>query len=82
MSSVADTKYGYATDAEWLKALPVGKWFSRRYGLWRVNRERIQLNEKSLWSGSPDDNDNPEAYSSLEKIRNCYGMENLRRLQN
>ena len=34
-----------------------------------VNLERLQLNEKSLWSGSPDDNNNPDAYASLDKIR-------------
>jgi len=34
-----------------------------------VNNEIIQLNEKSLWSGSPDDNNNPEAADSLNKIR-------------
>ena len=34
-----------------------------------VNRELIQLNEKTLWSGSPDDNNNPVAAESLGKIR-------------
>jgi alpha-L-fucosidase 2 len=34
-----------------------------------VNNEIIQLNEKSLWSGSPDENNNPEAAESLNKIR-------------
>ena len=34
-----------------------------------VNHEIIQLNEKTLWSGSPDDNNNPVAAESLDKIR-------------
>ena len=34
-----------------------------------VNHERIQLNEESMWSGSPNDNDNPKAQKSLDKIR-------------
>ena len=34
-----------------------------------VNQERLQLNEKTLWSGSPDDNNNPDAFASLSKIR-------------
>ena len=34
-----------------------------------VNQERIQLNEKSLWSGSPSDNDNPDASAYLSQIR-------------
>jgi len=34
-----------------------------------VNHERIQLNEKILWSGSPDDNNNPGAAGTLNEIR-------------
>jgi len=68
-SSVADLKEGWQNDQEWLKALPVGNGFLGAMVFGDVNRERIQLNEKSLWSGSPDDNDNPDAYASLGKIR-------------
>jgi len=34
-----------------------------------VDEERIVLNESSLWSGSPEDNDRPEAYKALPEIR-------------
>jgi len=68
-SSVADLKEGWKNDPEWLKALPVGNGFVGAMVFGDVNNERIQLNEKSLWSGSPDDNDNPQAYESLGKIR-------------
>ena len=68
-ASIHDIKNGMENDSEWLKALPVGNGFLGAMVFGDVNKERIQLNEKSLWSGSPDDNDNPEAYSSLEKIR-------------
>jgi alpha-L-fucosidase 2 len=68
-SSVADLKEGWRNDPEWLKALPVGNGFLGGMVFGDVNRERIQLNEKTLWSGSPDDNDNPDAYASLRKIR-------------
>ena len=34
-----------------------------------VDEERIVLNESSLWSGSPDDNDRAEAYRALPEIR-------------
>ncbi|NOS70983.1 MAG: glycoside hydrolase family 95 protein [Verrucomicrobia bacterium] len=34
-----------------------------------VTEERIVLNESSLWSGSPADNDRDEAYKSLPEIR-------------
>ena len=68
-ASVPDVSSEYATDEEWLKALPVGNGFLGAMVFGGVDKDRIQLNEKSLWSGSPDDNDNPESYSSLEKIR-------------
>lgn len=68
-ATIPDLKEGSVNDAEWLKALPVGNGFLGAMVFGGVNRERIQLNEKSLWSGSPDDNDNPDAYASLGKIR-------------
>src|SRR5260370_40241285 len=34
-----------------------------------IAEERIQLNEESLWSGSPQDADNPEALRYLPAIR-------------
>lgn len=68
-SEIADVKEGWRNDAEWLKAFPVGNGFVGAMVFGDVNKERIQLNEKTLWSGSPSDNDNPEAYKSLGKIR-------------
>jgi alpha-L-fucosidase 2 len=68
-SAVQDVKNGWQNDAEWLKALPVGNGFLGAMVFGDVNRERLQLNEKSVWSGSPDDNDNPDAYASLGEIR-------------
>src|SRR5579859_2346465 len=34
-----------------------------------VNDERIVLNESSVWSGSPQDADRPDAYKVLPEIR-------------
>ena len=68
-SSVPDVKDGWQNDPEWLKALLVGNGFIGAMVFGDVNMERIQLNEKSLWSGSPDDNNNPDAFASLGKIR-------------
>lgn len=68
-ASVADNKAGWESDPEWLKALPVGNGFIGAMIFGDVNLERIQINEKTLWSGSPDDNDNPIAYASLGEIR-------------
>jgi alpha-L-fucosidase 2 len=68
-SSTVDVKNGKENDAEWIKALPVGNGFLGAMVYGDVNHEIIQLNEKSLWSGSNDDNNNPEAAESLDKIR-------------
>lgn len=56
-------------DPEWLSALPLGNGSLGLMVYGDVNKDRIQLNEESMWSGSPDDNDNPEAYDSQGKIR-------------
>lgn len=68
-ASVPDIEDGWQNDPEWLKALPAGNGFIGAMIFGGVNTERIQLNEKSLWSGSPDNNNNPEAYGSLNTIR-------------
>ena len=68
-SSVPDVKEGWVNDPEWLKALPVGNGFLGAMVFGDVNKERLQLNEKTLWSGSPDDNNNPDAFASLGKVR-------------
>ncbi|MFT3705734.1 MAG: glycoside hydrolase family 95 protein [Agriterribacter sp.] len=69
-ATVKDVKEGWINDEEWLKALPVGNGFIGAMVFGDVNKERLQLNDKTLWSGSPDDNDNPDAYASLQEIRN------------
>ena len=66
---IVDEKNGWVNDPEWLKALPIGNGSLGAMVYGGVNKERLQLNEKSLWSGSPDDNDNPDAFASLVKVR-------------
>ncbi len=68
-ASVPDVEDGWRNDDEWLKALPVGNGFIGAMVFGDVNIERIQLNDKSLWSGSPADNDNPGAYDYQGRIR-------------
>lgn len=68
-STLEDDKNGWKNDAEWLKALPVGNGFLGAMIYGGVNTERIQLNEKSLWSGSNENGNNPEAFPALDKIR-------------
>ena len=59
----------WKNDPDWLEALPLGNGSLGLMVFGDVNKERIQLNEESMWSGSLDDNDNPEAYQYQKKIR-------------
>ena len=68
-ASVPDDPSGWKDDPEWLKALPLGNGSLGLMVFGDVNKERIQLNEESMWSGSPDDNDNPDAYAVQSDIR-------------
>lgn len=68
-ATTADDKNGWKDDAEWLKALPLGNGSMGAMVFGDVNNERIQLNEESMWSGSVDDNDNPEAREAQQEIR-------------
>lgn len=68
-ASVADHPNGWKDDMHWLSSLPLGNGSLGVMVFGDVNRERIQLNEESMWSGSPDDNDNAEAFAAQEQIR-------------
>lgn len=68
-ATVPDNPDGWVSDGEWLKALPVGNGSLGAMVFGDVNNERIQLNEMTLWSGSMDDSDNPEAPKYLDEIR-------------
>lgn len=53
----------------WNEALPIGNGRLGAMIFGGVQSERLQLNEDSLWSGSPSDNDNPQAREALPEIR-------------
>ncbi len=55
--------------AVWEEALPVGNGHLGAMVFGGVAEERLQLNEKSLWSGGPYDADNPDALPALARIR-------------
>jgi alpha-L-fucosidase 2 len=55
--------------ARWVEALPVGNGRLGAMLFGGVGRERLQLNEDTLWSGGPRDWDNPGARSVLPEIR-------------
>lgn len=68
-ATVADSPNGWQDDAEWLKAMPLGNGSLGAVVFGGVSLERIQLNEETMWSGSPQDCDNPDASNHLERIR-------------
>lgn len=53
----------------WTNALPVGNGRLGAMVYGNVDTESIQLNEGTVWSGSPDRNDNPAALKALPEIR-------------
>ncbi len=60
----------YAKPAEeWEEALPIGNGRLAAMVFGGINEERVQFNEESLWSGRPQDSDNPDAFYCLPKIR-------------
>jgi len=65
-----DMTLWYRQPAEsWLHALPVGNGRLGAMVFGSIPRERIQLNEDSLWAGGPRDTNNPEALTHLPKLR-------------
>jgi alpha-L-fucosidase 2 len=54
---------------DWLKALPLGNGRLAAMVFGTVEREQVQLNEESLWSGCPVEDDNPEMLKNLDKVR-------------
>ena len=68
-ATAADNPDPWADDAAWLKALPLGNGSLGAMVFGDVNKERIQLNEETVWSGSPQESDNPRAAVHLDKIK-------------
>ena len=56
---------------EWNQAFPVGNGFLGAMVFGNVAKERIQVNEDSVWSGGFSNRVNPDAGRYLEKIREC-----------
>src|SRR5215216_1353097 len=61
--------YKQPSGKTWENALPIGngRLGAMIYG--NVEQETLQLNEHTVWSGSPNRNDNPLALDSLAVIR-------------
>lgn len=54
---------------QWTDALPVGNGRLGAMVFGGVERERIQLNEDTLWDGGPQDTNNPKALDALPKVQ-------------
>lgn len=69
-SDDSSTKLWYRTPAaSWNDALPVGNGHLGAMVFGSVAKDRIQLNEHSLWSGKPGEDDKPETREALPKVR-------------
>jgi len=65
-----ELKLWYRNPAEaWIEALPVGNGRLGAMVFGGVARERLQLNEDTLWAGGPYDPSSPDALIALPQIR-------------
>ena len=55
--------------SHWLEALPIGNSHLGAMVYGGVDVEQIQLNEETFWSGSPHDNNNPNAKIAIKDVR-------------
>src|SRR5207237_243426 len=61
--------YNQPSGPTWENALPIGNGRLGAMVYGNVDTETVQLNEHTVWSGSPNRNDNPLALDSLASIR-------------
>ena len=54
---------------EWLEALPIGNGLLGAMVFGGVDVERVQVNEKTLWSGCPLELESPDAWRYVEEAR-------------
>ncbi|MEP6984453.1 MAG: glycoside hydrolase family 95 protein, partial [Chloroflexota bacterium] len=57
-----------------VEALPIGNGRLGAMVFGGVQRERIQLNEDTLWSGGPKDWNNPQAKAVLPEVRRAIAV--------
>lgn len=61
--------YNQPAGRTWENALPIGNGRLGAMVYGNVEKETLQLNEHTVWTGSPNRNDNPDALASLPEIR-------------
>ena len=54
---------------EWMEALPIGNGRLAGMVFGKVDKETIEINEETIWSGGPRDTNNPEALQYLPEVR-------------
>ena len=54
---------------DWNEALPLGNGRLGAMIFGRIAQERLQLNEETLWAGSPYTPDNPDALTAIPEVR-------------
>lgn len=66
----SEFKLWYSNPAnQWTEALPIGNGRLGAMVFGGPHRERIQINEETLWAGGPHRNDNPNAQEVLPEVR-------------
>lgn len=61
--------YNQPSGKVWENALPIGNGRLGAMVYGNIEKETIQLNEHTIWSGSPNQNNSPEALAALPEIR-------------
>lgn len=67
----AESGFSWQNSKAFSQALPIGNGRLGGMVFGGVNTERILLNEGSMWSGYPQDADNPTALQYLRSV-NCF----------
>jgi len=66
----------------WVRALPVGNGRLGAMIFGDIAREKLQLNEDTLWAGGPYDPDNTNALAALPEVRRLIFDGNTPRRKN
>lgn len=66
---------------EWKEALPIGNGSLGAMVYGQIQKETIQLNEESIWSGKPLDRNNPDSRKYLHQIRSLIREGKLKEAQ-
>lgn len=67
---------------QWVEAIPIGNGRLGAMVFGNPSKERIQLNESTIWAGSPYNNSNPKALKALPIIRKLIFAGDYEKAQN